>query len=71
MMAVHITETPVFAASAPRPLFQGSFRQSTTSTAAYAVSKDGRRFLRIQTIEPEGPVTQVRVVLNWFEELKR
>jgi hypothetical protein len=71
MMAVGITEVPVFAAAAPRRLFQGQFRQSATASSAYAVSKDGRRFLRIQAVHNEGPVTEVRVVLNWFDELRR
>ena len=70
MMAVGIAETPAFVAAAPRRLFQGQFRRSATSSSAYAVAKDGR-FLRIQTVEPEGPTTHVHVVLNWFEELKR
>jgi hypothetical protein len=25
----------------------------------------------IQPVEPEQPATQIHVVLNWFEELKR
>jgi len=25
----------------------------------------------IQPVEPEQPATQINVVLNWFEELKR
>ena len=32
---------------------------------------DGQRFLMIQNVEPEQPATQINVVLNWFEELKR
>jgi hypothetical protein len=35
------------------------------------VSLDGRRFLMILPGEPEQPATQVSVVINWFEELKR
>jgi len=35
------------------------------------VSQDGQRFLMIQPIEPEELATQIHVVLNWFEELKR
>jgi hypothetical protein len=25
----------------------------------------------VQPVEPEQPVTQINLVLNWFEELKR
>jgi hypothetical protein len=35
------------------------------------VSPDGQRFLTIKTIEQEAPPTQINVVLNWAEELKR
>jgi hypothetical protein len=37
----------------------------------YDVSPDGQRFLMIQPIEEEAPPTQINVVLNWAEELKR
>jgi Tol biopolymer transport system component len=38
----------------------------------YDISKDGKRFLMIKQADgrPE-PVTQLKVVTNWFEELKR
>ena len=35
------------------------------------IAPDGQRFLMIQPVEPEQPPTQINVVLNWFEELKR
>ena len=71
MMVVDITAAPAFVASSPRRLFQGDYRKTTTGTSAYAVSADGRRFLRIQPVQPERPRTTIHVVLNWFEELKR
>jgi hypothetical protein len=37
----------------------------------YDVSKDGKRFLMIKQVdERPTPVTQLKVVVNWFEELK-
>jgi len=36
----------------------------------FDVSPDGRRFLVIKESEGEG-ITQINVVLNWSEELKR
>jgi len=71
MMAVEITTTPGFVAGAPRRLFQSGYKPSTTGSSAYAVSADGQRFLRIQSVQPEQPTTEIRVVLNWTEELKR
>ena len=42
---------------------------SISGLANYDVSSDGR-FLMVEPEENEGP-TQLYVVLNWFEELKR
>jgi hypothetical protein len=39
--------------------------------ACYDVSPDGQRFLMIQSGEKQAAATQINVVLNWFEELKR
>ena len=71
LMAVPITLQPTFAAGVPRPLFRSDFEPSGTNTSGYDVSPDGRRFLMIQPTEPEQPATQVSVVINWFEELRR
>ena len=35
------------------------------------MAPDAQRFLMIQSVEPEQPATQINVVLNWFEELKK
>jgi Tol biopolymer transport system component len=64
MMAVDTKTEPTFAAGKPRLLFEGRF-------GGYDVSQDGQRFLMIQAVEPELPATQINLVLNWFEELKR
>jgi len=38
----------------------------------YDVSRDGQRFLMLKPSEQEASApTQINVVLNWFEELKR
>jgi hypothetical protein len=38
----------------------------------YDVHLDGQRFLMLKPIEQAGGApTQINVVLNWFEELKR
>ena len=37
----------------------------------YDVSRDGQRFLILKATEQAPPPTQINVVLNWFEELKR
>jgi TolB-like protein/Flp pilus assembly protein TadD len=38
----------------------------------YDISKDGKRFLMIKPVDEQPtPVTRLKVVTNWFEELKR
>jgi Tol biopolymer transport system component len=64
MMVVDIQTEPTFTAGKPRLLFEGQY-------GGWDVAPDGQRFLMIQSVEPEQPATQINVVLNWFEELKR
>jgi serine/threonine-protein kinase len=71
MMAVDIATTPAFVAGTPRVLFEGVYEPSPTGPAGFDVSRDGRRFLRVQTVGAQPPTDRINVVLNWFEELKR
>ena len=41
------------------------------ATGTFDVSPDGRRLLMIKETEQAAPATQISVVLNWFEDLKR
>ena len=68
MMVVAVETTPTFKAGSPRQLFERSFfREGLPSN--YDVSPDGRRFVMIQVAGTSA--TQLNVILNWFEELKR
>jgi Tol biopolymer transport system component len=72
MMAVDITTQPGFAAGKPRLLFEGRYEPAPVPIANYDVSPDGQRFLMVKPTEQEQAApTQINVVLNWFEELKR
>jgi len=72
MMAVDITTRPSFEAGKPRVLFEGSYEPPLGTTTNYDVSHDGQRFLMIRRVEQaEAAPTQINVVLNWFDELKR
>jgi Tol biopolymer transport system component len=71
MLAVDITTQPGFAAGNPRMLFEGPYELSPVQIAQYDVSPDGQRFLMLKPSEQEAAPTQINVVLNWFEELKR
>ncbi len=68
VMVVSIQTKPTLKAEAPRRLFtypEGSSEGWTSLT--YDIAPDDQRFVFIQ---PGWP-TQINVVLNWFEELKR
>ena len=71
VMAVAVTMRPVLRAGVAKRLFEG--RYMTNSPARqYDVTADGQRFLMVQEKERSPiAVTQMVVVLNWFEELKR
>ena len=72
VMAVDIATEPVFAAGKPRLLFTGDYMRTSRGIPNYDVSRDGRRFLMVQPSAQENATpTQIIVVLNWFEELKR
>jgi Tol biopolymer transport system component len=72
MMAVDIVTKPSFAAGNPRMLFEKPYVPAPGTTPNYDVSPDGQRFLMLKPSEQgQSAPTQINVVLNWFEELKR
>ena len=72
MMAVDVATQPGFAAGKPRMLFEGPYEPAQIPVANYDVSPDGQRFLMLKPVEQaQAAPTQINVVLNWFEELKR
>jgi len=74
MMAVDISTQSGFAAGKPGKLFEGPYLKNGVgyARANYDVSADGQRFLMIKAVEQgETAPTQINVVLNWTEELKR
>ena len=74
MMGVEVTTQPTFSAGKPKVLFEGQYLevQAGLMGTAYDVSPDGQRFLMIKSGEQaQAAPTQINVVLNWFEELKR
>jgi serine/threonine protein kinase/Tol biopolymer transport system component len=71
MMAVEIDTRSSLSAGKPKSLFQGRYLPAPAQTANYDVAPDGRRFLMVKPGGEEQAPTQVNLVLNWFEELKR
>jgi hypothetical protein len=52
-------------------LFEGAYRTDGPSRT-YDVTPDGQRFLMVQEVQrPPARVSQVVLVQNWVEELKR
>jgi Tol biopolymer transport system component len=73
MMAVDVGTQPAFSAGKPRMLFEGSYAASVfpLTGVAYDASPDGQRFLMMEEAGQPKPATEINVVLNWSEELKR
>jgi len=71
MMSVDISTQPAFAVGNPRQLFSGQYMTTTITIPNYDVSPDGQRFLMLKPNEQAQAATQINVVLNWFEDLKR
>ena len=68
-MAVAVTRGAPISVGTPRVLYEGRFRPGSNSVTPFGVSSDGR-FLRIQQVQPDRPVTRIEVVLNWFSALQ-
>ena len=67
MMVVSVQADTTTKAEKPRLLFQGSYRYNFTGvTSEYDVTADGQQFVMVKE-----ETSQINVVLNWFEELKR
>ena len=72
IMAVDVDTKSGFSAGKPRMLFEGPYLPTSGSLPYYDVSPDGQRFLMLKPVESQASApTQINVVLNWFEELKR
>jgi serine/threonine-protein kinase len=72
VMAVDVMTQPNFSAGKPKELFEGRYLQLGGTVPQFAFSPDGQRFLMLKPVEQEAAVpTQINVVLNWTEELKR
>jgi serine/threonine-protein kinase len=70
MMVVEVTTGTTFSAGKPRLLFSGNYWVDESGHPSYDVSPDGQRFLMVQDAGGE-TLTEIRIVLNWTEELKR
>jgi dipeptidyl aminopeptidase/acylaminoacyl peptidase len=79
MMVVAVGTKPAFTAGKPRVLWEGRYNHGqnsmcgppSPSSSNYDVSADGQRFLMVKEGERDVPPTEIRVVPNWSEEVKR
>ena len=69
---LHVVTVPPgdgFEHQTPTTLFGGDYYRTITGHPSYDLAPDGR-FLMVKS-EEQASVSQINVVLNWFEELKR
>ena len=71
MMAVRVSTTPRFQVDTPRPLFELRYATGPWYSPDIDVSTDGERFVFVAPDLSWGAASEVRVVLNWLEELQR
>ena len=68
LMAVPVATQPDFRAGTPRVVFETDFLNC--NGMSYDVAPDGQRFLVLKPVTAGEPITELEVVVNWFEELK-
>jgi eukaryotic-like serine/threonine-protein kinase len=72
MMVVEYQTQPTFSAGKPRLLFEGNYVPGEGAGTFYSVAPDSQRFLMTRIADqPQAALTQINLVLNWFEELKQ
>jgi hypothetical protein len=70
MMVASVVTQPIFSSGRPRVLFEGSFELGG-AVNDYDLTPDGREFLMLRDDSPHRGLTEYKVVLNWFQELKK
>ena len=65
---VRVSPGDTFDHQTPTALFEGAYYRTSTAHASYDLAPDGR-FLMVKP-EEQASVSEINVVLNWFEELK-
>ena len=71
LMSASVSQGPTLSIGAPRVVHEGRFLRSINGNTSWAMMRDGQRFLRVQQVEQERPVTDITLVLNWFDEATR
>jgi serine/threonine-protein kinase len=71
MMVVSVGSGSELTPTRPRKLFEGHYVGSLEGLQEFDVSADGKRFVMIKSMQESVSETRsLRVILNWFEDLK-
>lgn len=70
-MMVPIERGPALNPGKPRMLFSGITKPATDSGQTYHIAGTGDRFLMLRPANEGAPAPEVRLILNWFTELRR
>jgi len=72
ILAVPVTMKPRFRPGTATVLFEGRYGSTSwMEVPNFDIAPDGKSFVMVKPDEEWGRATEIRVVLNWFEELKR
>ncbi len=69
-MSVPVETEPSFRHGNAEPIFEWKYLVDGGGRS-YSISPNGERFLVVKEVEEDDSSTELVVVLNWFEELKR
>jgi hypothetical protein len=72
LISVAVTTTGGFAFGLAPPMSRSFMGLAPSLQRPYDAARDGKRFLGLTTVEGLDPtvISELRVVLNWFEELR-
>jgi hypothetical protein len=71
LMAVRVDTGRAFQASAPVLLFKGIYQVRPVTMLSFSVDPTRDRFLMLRPAQEGATATQLRIVLNWGQELER
>ena len=71
MMMVPISGEPQFSPGKPELLFEGEFAPSTWYGRNFDVAGDGEKFLMVEYPLPDDLGAELKVVVNWFNDVER
>ena len=71
VLAVSVDTSSAFASGEPKLLFTGPYRRNRLHGHTYDVTPDGQKFIMIRQSEVDTVGSEIIVIQNWSEELKR